>query len=219
MRSIDEISVTGAGSHKPQFTFRCKLGSNETFGTGATKKEAKRKASEEMLTWLEANSGDDTTSCGSSSISSNEIVPNIIPLVDLPSVEEILAEYRRLQKPYIQPTVDGLRYRKDFFIKLPADDRRRAQMILSNRAGLLSDWDIVDQVCKALALKYEFKAMATPPNYRRFSLIDSKYDCVIIEHADKLCGRIIEYFKTMLNMQKLADRRRIINDEEQINNF
>lgn len=216
--SIDEISVTGAGSHRPEFTFRCRLGRIEKFGVGPTKKEAKRKASEEMLMHLKVSLVDDSTSCDSSSICSNETVPDVLPLLELPTVEETLAEYRRLRKPYIQPAVDGLRYRKDFFIKLPADDRRRAQKILNNRGGVLSDRDIVDQVCKALNLKYEFKAMSTPINYRRFSLVDSKYDCVLIEHSDRLCGRIIEYFKTMLNMQKLTDRRQIINDEEN-NNF
>lgn len=218
IQSIDEISVTGAGSHRPEFTFRCKLGIIETFGTGPTKKEAKRKASEEMLMRLESNLVDDSTKCDSNSICNNEIIPNILPMIELPTVEETLAQYRRLRKPYIQPVVDGLRYRKDFFIKLPADDRRQAQKLITNRGGVLSDTDIVDQVCKALKLKYEFKAMSTPTNYRRFSLIDTKYDCVIIDHSDNLCGRIIDYFKTMLNMQKLTDRRQIINDEEN-NNF
>ncbi|XP_055308511.1 uncharacterized protein LOC129572558 [Sitodiplosis mosellana] len=215
---IEEISVTGEGSHKPEFTYRCKLGTNETYGVAATKKEAKRIASEEMLKKLEAQlEREDSTSCDSSSICSNEVVPNVLPLMNLPTVEEVLAEYRRLKKPYLQPVVDGLRYRKNFFMNLPAGDRRMAQQVLTNRSDVVSAKEMVDQTCKVLNLKYEIKPMKTPPNYLRFCLIDTKYDCVFIEHSNKLFSRIVEYFKTMLKMQNLAEKRERIN--EMNNNF
>lgn len=194
-----EISVTGVGSHHPEYTFCLELGTFKTYGIANSKKEAKRKASEEMLKLLEVLlEKEDSTSCDSNSISSSEVVPNVLPLVELPTVEEILAQYRRLRKPYLQPVVSGIRYRKNFFLKFSPAERHNAHQVLTN--SYLSPIEIVDQTFKVLNLKYEIKSMDKPPNFKRFCLVDSKYDCTLIEHANILFPRIIDYLKTMLNI-------------------
>lgn len=157
-----------------------------------------------MLIFLEALfQKEDTASCDSNStISSSDVVPNVLPLMELPTVEEVLAEYRRLRKPYIQPAVDGLRYRKNFFINLPAANRRKAQEILTiNYMGQLSTKEIVVEALRVLGLKYQITSMDKPANYKRFYLVDSEFDCVIIERGDILFVKIMDYLKTMLNLQ------------------
>lgn len=150
---------------------------------------------------------EDTTSCdsiGSSSIGSTEVIPNVLPLMELPTVEEILAEYRRRRKPYLKPIVDGIRFRKNFFLNLPATDKRKAQRVLTDNRWL-SPKEIVDQTCKVLNINYEIRSMYQPSNFKRFSFVDSKYDCVLIDHADKLFIKVADYFRTMLNIENPAE--------------
>lgn len=158
----------------------------------------------------------DSNQTGFCSINSSDLVPIVIPLLEVPSIEEILADYRRLKKPYIQPVKDGLRYRKNYFIRLPSADRNNAQQaLMHNVSSSISAEDIVDQTCRALHLEYEIRAMSTPPKYKRFCLLDTKYDCVIIDHIDIIFSKIIDYFKTMLNLQNPAKPC----DDDANNNF
>lgn len=188
----------------------------KTYGKANTKKEARRQASGEMLKLLEALiDKEDTTSCDSisgSSIGSSEVVPNVLPLMELPTVEEILAEYRRRKKPYLQPPVDGLRYRKNFFLNLPAADKCKAQKVLTDNRWN-SPEETVFQTCEVLNIKYEIRSMYQPSNFKRFSFVGSKYDCVVIDHADKLFIKVADYFRTMLNIENPAEPSSINNNK------
>lgn len=77
--------------------------------------------------------------------------------------------------------------------------------MLSKDQVLFGAKEIVDQALKALNLNYEIKPLASPRGFKRFCLLDTKYDCVIIEHIDTLFVKVIDYLKTMLNIKNLSD--------------
>lgn len=199
--SFDEVSIR-VEDHKPQFTFACRLGSNHTSGTAMTKKGAKQKAASEMLKFIEGIAAQDSSDC--SSMSSDGPVKTVIPLLEVPSIEEVLAEYRQRKKPYIQPVKGGLRNRRNFFLKLPIEKRRKAGEILMNRTGYLPSSEIVSEAFKAMGIDYEVKDMDKPRNIKRFSTLESNFDCVIIAQSDELYEMVIDYLKTMLNLQNTA---------------
>lgn len=195
--SYEEKSMVGE-PHRRQFTFSCKVGGMEFDGTASTKKEAKQIAAKAMLYYFEEMLKENASEFSKSSSSGSEIVvPWVIPLLELPSVEQVLDDYRRMRKPHIKPVVDGLRYRKNFFLKLPEANRREAQKILMDH-DYLPSMDIVDLAFKALNLKYKIDSL--PENALRFSLVDCDYDCVICGHRFELFEKIIQYLKTMLNV-------------------
>lgn len=193
--SFYEVSVTGE-SHQREFTYGCKLGSNEKLGIASTKKEAKQIAAREMLQCI----GDD---CNADEIDNGADSSGrgwVLPLQEIPSVEEVLEEYRRLRKPHIQPVEDGLRNRQNFFLKLPEADRSMAQhLLMFYRPELFSAKDIVDEVCKVLQLQYRLESLSS--GFKVFVLAETRYDCVIIEKANVLFEKVIDYLKNMINLQ------------------
>lgn len=199
------MSVTGE-SHQREFTFGCKLGLNEKHGIASTKKEAKQKAACLMLECIGEEFSSDTESSFSESC---DPASWVLPLQEIQSVEEVLAEYRRLKKPYIQPVEDGLRNRQNFFLKLPEADRLMAQnLLMCYCADVISAKDIVDEVCEVLRLKYRLESRRN--GLKVFALAETRYDCVIIAKASELFERVIDYLKTMLNLQNPVESA--IND-------
>lgn len=199
--SFEEISVTGE-SHQREFTYGCKMGQTVCQGKGSTKKEAKKAAAKKMLDLLNGMPQSDDSIADSDSVSSaSSDVPCIIPLVELRSVEEVMEEYRKLRKPYIKPVRDGLRYRQNYFLKLPEDNRKMAQAILAS-SDFLSASEVVDQVFMALNIKYTVDRVQ---NDLRFALINCDFDCVFCEKPDELYDIIVNYLKTMLNAQNVDE--------------
>lgn len=202
------MSVTGE-SHLREFTFGCRLGLHLTYGCGFTKKDAKKKAASEMLKLIKngvvkVESTDDSFNTTSSD-NSDGPVNIVLPVLEVPTVDEILAEYRRLARPYIQPIENGLRNRRNFFLKLPAEKRRYVEQLLSRNRSYRSSQEIVSDCFKAMEIGYEIKSMAKPLNFKRFCITDVKYDCVIIAQSDELYEKVIDYLKTMFNLQKVED--------------
>lgn len=176
--------------HKREFTYACFVGNNECTGKGLTKKSAQRMAAEKMLKLLNDMPADRRTK--------NDDFPNPVPIIDLPSVEEILAEYRRLKAPHIKPVPCSLRKRSNFFLELPEDDQSEARKILMEKSAMFAtDAEMVHLVCTALNLKYE---IVNKWHYKIFSLIDCDYDCVIVDSAGALFEKVIDFFKIMLNV-------------------
>lgn len=66
------------------------------FGCDNMTTEAKYKAEEVLKVLDDGSESEDFYSCDSGSISNTEVVPNVFPLIELPTVEETVAEYRRL---------------------------------------------------------------------------------------------------------------------------
>lgn len=186
----------------------CRIGHNQCNGTAPQKKKARQIAAIKMLELLDENS---LTSDDSADSERFEAVPWVIPLLEMPSVKDVLDEYRRLRKPHIKPVTDPLRYRRNFFLKFPEANKKMAQDILKDDE-IFRPIEIIDRVLKALNLKYTVERMQN--NNRRFALVDCDFDCVIVGREHELLPKVVNYFKTMLNVQNVEEA---IADQEMVN--
>lgn len=127
-----------------------------------------------------------------------------LTILDLPSVEEVIAEYRRLKTPHIKRQTSLLRVRPNFFLNLPKADRAIARVLLTRQNGRFhSDKEIVHLVCESLKLKFMIHDIClNNGNHKIFSLVDCDYDCVIVGTASTLFAEVIKYLKTMLDIER-----------------
>lgn len=193
------VSCSGQ-DHKKEFTFACIVDKYQCLGTAMKKQLAKQNAAMAMIKLIEEKIG------ANELVSENGLAHSSMALnvEDLPSVDEVLAEYRRKKNRQGTQTKGNLRNRKDFFLKLPEQNQMKAKQILMKGYSNPSQAkNIVHEVMEALNLKYEIKRFAK--NYAIFTFhIERKFDCTIAESYDGLFNRIIDYLKTMLNMQKVS---------------
>lgn len=156
-----------------------------------------------MYTLIQQKIHEYETGIDTSSLGSLENVPWAIPIEEIPTVEDVLAEYRRLKKQYIPPARESLRYRKNFFLKLPNENKKKAkQLLIRTHSGFINSRHIVDEVLKALNLDYKVE---TRCGQCVFTLKDCDYDCVLIARPAELFDKVIDYLKTMLNVQNAAE--------------
>ena len=184
-----ELQQSAGESHCPSFTYVCQVSNIKRTGTFSTKKGAKQIAAREML----------------------EIVQNFvqndegkqIATVDAEPPEKIFRAYRELKQIPAKAKMQRLRDRHKFFLRLPQADRAEAKKILMNDGSVIygTAKDRVDLTCASLKLNYEVKDI---PNHRQrfkvFYLCDD-HDCVISAKEEDLYNRVIDYFKTMLDLQ------------------
>lgn len=203
INSFDTV-VIGGEEHRKEFKTTCTIDNFQLSGCGFQKKEAKQKAAMEMLAYLKGNADIDGTSSESESLSSCSDVPWILPIEELPSVEDVLAEYRRLKSQHHVPKVmTGIRYRKNFFMKLPKENRNQAIQILTHTyTGIVSPKEIVGAALCALGLQYKIDVKS---ENHIFSLINCKYDCVLIGQSFDIYDKVVQYLKVMLNVQNSLD--------------
>lgn len=186
--------------HRKEFQIACKLGNVQRIGIGASKKEAKQKAANEMLENLKSDM--DESASESTLNESNDNVAWVIPIENLPSVEEVLAEYRRLRKLQAKPVTVGIRYRQNFFMNLPEKNRKQATQILTSKfTEYLSPKEVVNGALDALGLKYE---VTFQHGHYIFELKDCSYDCVLASKTSNIYERVISYLKTMLGVAESA---------------
>lgn len=199
--------------HKRIFTFACRLGSKVYEANGSTKSDAKRAAAQEMLkqlsnldqSQLKIDENGESADESTSEDSAIEI-PRTLPVLELPSVEEVLAEYRRLRTPHLNPVKCALRIRPNFFLKLPPENKQNARNILLGNSIIYgTNKDRVDSICKALNLNYRINSIYCAERYNIFELVDCEYDCVIVGCGSALYDHVIDYFKNMLNLQKPSE--------------
>lgn len=126
----------------------------------------------------------------------NEIQPPSAP-------KNLFSKYHELRTSKMQATPLTLGNRHNFFLRLPEEYQIRAREILLDQNGIFgtTNKDKVHLTCRALKLQYNFRSMGkSPSNYQIFSL-DGDYDCVLMGKIPELYDRIVDYFKTMLNIQ------------------
>lgn len=200
--SFDTVEI-GGKDHQKEFKTTCTIDNCQRSGVGFQKKEAKQKAAMEMLNYLSETADMDTTS-GSESLSICSNVPWVLPIEELPSVEDVLAEYRRLKSQhYVRPVSSGIRCRKNFFLKLPEENRNQAIQLLTHKyIGVVSPKNIVDAALLVLGLKYKID---TKSCCHIFSLVDSGYDCVLIGQSYDIYDKVAAYLKVMLNVPNSLD--------------
>lgn len=185
---FEELQASGE-PHRPLFTFVCKLSSVKRIGTFTTKRGAKQIAARRVLEIIQNFSQNDEK--------------KLIATVDAEPPEKTLRRYREIRKLPTKPTTLRLRDRHNFFLRLPEADRNEAIKILMDDSMVIygTNKDKVDLICKALKLKY---AITDVPNHQQqfkaFNLIEN-FDCVLVGKEDNLCDLVIDYMKTMLNLQ------------------
>ena len=114
--------------------------------------------------------------------------------------KKLFRSYRNLrQDTKIQSSPVKLRNRHNFFLRLPEEDRIRAQEIVLDQSGIYgtTNKDKVDFICAAL--KFQYKICNAHGNYKMF-VLNNDCDCVLMGKDPDLYVRIIDYFKTMLNI-------------------
>lgn len=136
------------------------------------------------------------------SISQNENQQQIAT-VDAEPVEKTFRTYRELKKSDIKPIEIRLRDRHNHFMRLPEEDRKPAiEILLDNSEIYGTNKDRVDLVCKALKTPYEVQSVPNHPNLKVF-ILSGEYDCVIGGQEPQFYDKIVEYFKTMMNLNWL----------------
>lgn len=194
------VSSTGQ-DHQKQFSFACIVGKYQCQGTASKKQLAKQYAALSMINLIqekiEAEELDSVDGVQRSSVA--------LAVEDLPSVEEVLAEYRRMKCKSTVPAMTNLSHRKDFFLKLPEQNQMNAKQVLMHDYSNPAEAKyIVNEAMKALKLKYEIKKFGG--NRAIFTFVEKTFECTIAETCEELFGRVIDYLKTMLNMQKVSGR-------------
>lgn len=195
-----------------QFIYGCRISEHQTAGKGSTKKEAKQNAAAEMLKVIEkliqsTNSildaplqqGDVEANIPAQKVETIMKVP-ILPILELPSVEETLAEYRRM-KNGAPPTIsDSIRNRTKFFLN--QQNSAKAKEILLDHSIYLTARERVTRVFGAMNLEFEIQSGPKGTGLLLFMLRDCSHDCVIAgETEDKLFEKVIDFLRTMLNVQ------------------
>lgn len=186
------MAVVGQ-AHQPEFTMECRVGGSSCTAKGTTKQSAKRFAAEAMLEQFK-----------DVNVNNNNEAVKPLPILDLPTIEEIIAEYRRLKTPHIKRQKSLLRIRPNFFLKLPVADRNRARTILLGQSDISrSDKETVHKACEELKIQYKIeKIVLLNGIHSIFSLIECDYDCVIVGTTDTLFAKVIDYLKTMLDIER-----------------
>lgn len=197
-----ELTSMSGEPHRPSFTYACTVKDRKCEGTAANKKCAKNLAAKAML-----------------DVMYNDLLPNderTIPLMELPSVEETLAKYEVIKRNYedfVPQKISGVGARSNPFRNATDEQRRRAVGILKGKELYCSTpRDVIDAACKALQFEYEIKQLhGHANNMRQFCLNNTPVNCVLIEEASELNERVLQYFCTMLNVNRF-----ILHDSEQI---
>lgn len=174
--------------HRPEFKVICILSSIKRIGRFSTKKGAKQIAAQAVL----------------------DVVQNFTDLernqqlarVDAEPAEKTFRTYYELKKADIKPVVIRLRHRHRYLQDMPEEDFQEAYKILT-KDTISTPRDKVDLVCKALKLEYEIKDIPDHPTNRMFVIVSGNYDCCLIEETGALCNRVVDYFKTMMNIRMM----------------
>lgn len=170
----------GGADHCPIFTAVCELSSIKRTGSASTKQNAKQIAARAVLEVIKNQ--------------------NQLPLapVESDSPKKLFRIYRENRKTPQVKSTKTLLNRHNFFMQLPEGDRIRARGILLDDS--ITNENKIDFACTALKLQGEFQnANRKQSDFKIFSLKDG-YDCVLMGKVPDLYDRIVDYFKTMLNI-------------------
>lgn len=173
--------------HKKEFTYVCTVERYECHGKASKKQHAKQIAAMAMIELLESKQSE--IAATKSSIS--------MKIEELPPIEEVVAQYRKLRSKSASTVKGNLRDRHNFFLNLPDANQKKAKEIL-NRTRSTDAKYVVHEVMKALNLKYEVKRING--NKSIFTLVNSPYDCTCTAKSDEIFTNVIDYLKTMLNV-------------------
>lgn len=174
--------------HNPQFTVICQLASVTRTGTSSRKKDAKQIAARKMLELVQK-------------YHQNDEDMQVATLQSEPP-EKVFRKYRELKNADIKPVVVRLRDRHNFLMRLPVEHRIEATKILVDQFGVHgTNKDKIDLICNVLKIKYCIQDVPGHPQSFKIFCLRYNADCVFTGKEDDLYDRIVDYFKTMLNLQ------------------
>lgn len=168
----------------------CRISDITRTGTSSTKKVAKQIAAREMLNAVESIE------------ESNKL--NRIATIDVEPPEKIFRAYVALKRRSVRPRgPEKIRNRHCFYLQLPEEDRNEARNILMDDSSAIygTSKDRVHLACTALKLKYNVSIIENHPKQFSVFYLIGDHDCVIAGKEDDLYNRVIDYLKTMLNLQ------------------
>ncbi|XP_031617131.1 interferon-inducible double-stranded RNA-dependent protein kinase activator A homolog A-like [Contarinia nasturtii] len=184
-----DVKKTGE-SHSPIFTCVCRVSKIQRIGIYSTKSGARQIAAREMLEVIQ-------------NLDLNKEQNQIETVVSEPP-EKIFRDYHEAKKVPVQSRAIRISDRHNFFLRLPEEDRNEAKEILMDDSTVIhgTTKDRVDLACAALKLKY---AISSIPNHQQqfksFHLLND-HDCVIAAKEEDLYNKVIDHFKTMLNLHE-----------------
>ncbi|XP_055320515.1 uncharacterized protein LOC129577461 [Sitodiplosis mosellana] len=183
--------------HAPIFTYVCQIASIKRTGTFSTKKGAKQIATRAVIDVVQ-------------NFGLNEEQMQVATVVDAEQKErgavdaEPLPTYNELKESQAKLWTPRIRDRHNYFLQLPKDDRNEAEKILMDDSSTIygTSKNKVDLICAALKLKYN--VIDIPNHQQEFKVfyLHGNHDCVIAAKETDVYDRVIDHFKTMLNLQK-----------------
>lgn len=189
---------SGGQPHAPVFTYVCQVASIKRTGTFSTKKGAKQIATRAVIDVLQKfKQNEEQMQIATVDADQNEGQRQVENDDDEP-----LPTYNKLKESQSKLWAPRLRDRHNYFLQLPKEHRIEAEKILMDDSPDIKSSDKVDQACTALKLKYN---VIDAPNHEeglKIFHLRGNYDCVIAAKEIDLYNRVIDYFKTMLNLQR-----------------
>lgn len=172
--------------HRPVFTVQCQVSSIIRTGRFSTIKGAKQLAARTILQIIQ-------------SFPQNSELQEIAT-VEAEQPEKLFQTYREFKKAGIEPIVEKIRDRHNFFLRLPKDDRNEAKQIIMDDSSIYSsNKDKVNSAFKALKLTYNIRDVVDNSQHKIFHL-HGNHDCVIVNREPDLYDDVIEHLRIMLNI-------------------
>lgn len=135
-----------------------------------------------------------------------------IATVDFEPPEKIFRTYRELKKSDIKPKIFNLSNRHKYFMKLPVDDREKAEKILYKTESVFassSDCDRLDLALKALKIDYDVNEIENHAFKHKVLIMKGDIDSVHIGSDASLYSTVIDYLETMLKADVDMNKIRI----------
>lgn len=180
--------------HKPLFTVLCQLASIKRTGIALTKKVAKQIAARRVLKIVQ------------SALQQNENEQQIATLdSESEPTEKVPQTYLQWKRSGTKHLAIRLNERHNWLeTQLSQEDRNAVYDILCGKDAVrYKDSELVDRVCDQLNLKYDVCPIAQHPQKFSTFVLRGNYDVVLVNETDKLYSRAVDYFKTMMNFQKI----------------
>lgn len=171
--------------HSPIFTYVCELASIKRTATFSTKKGAKQRATRAVI----------------------DVIQNFEQNDEHQQIAAVDAEpltYIELRDSHTELWTPRVRDRHNYFLQLPKEDRNEARQILMDESSSFgTSKNKVELTCAALKLKYDIEDIPNHQHGLKIFYLNGNHNCVIAAKDDDLYDRVIDHFKTMLNLQKI----------------
>lgn len=124
-----------------------------------------------------------------------------IATVESEPPEKLFCTYREMKNDGVKPRSARIRDRHNYFLRLPEDDLNEAKKILMDDSIIYgTSKEKVHLACNALKIKYDVKDIPDHRAMHKIFYLQGNHDCVLADKEDLLYDRVIDHFKTILNL-------------------